>query len=396
MKKYFLFFTIILIFSFYGCEKKQKPEQLTKETESVEIQNNLSTDSDGLKLGIMFAKTGIAQEANKHLYNVVRYAVDEINAQGGLLGKEVLINEYDNQSTALGSKIAAEKAVADKVTALIGPVWSSHALTAGPIFQEAGIPMISPTATNPQVTLIGDYIFRMGFLDSVQGRVMAQFAKRDLSINNIVVLTNTSQKFSTHISEVFKTDFKRIGGNILWNGEYIENMSDFSDILEKVKAYKPEAIYLPGYDKDSGLIIRQSRKLGIDAVFLGADGWSTNIYDYSGDQIDGSFSTNHWHKSKNTETSQKFVKNYEASYGGIQVEPISLAYDAAYVLFEAVKICNSYNSREIKDALYKIKDYDAVTGKITFNSFGDPVNKSAIIVKFENDTTTFVKTFLPE
>ena len=244
-------------------------------------------------------------------------AVKELNAKGGLLDHPIDVLEFDNQSTALGSKQAAEEAVKAKAIAVIGATRSSHSLGMAPVLQKAGIPIISPISTNPQVTLVGDYIFRVCFIDDFQGEVMAAFALKDLKAKKAVVLTNTGEQFSLSLSTLFMEKFKKLGGQILWEGDYLGSATNFSHQIEKVKALNPDVCFVPGYEADTGFIIKQSREMGIQATFLSGDGLTESIYKYAGSFADGTYYSSNWHPENADKRSRQFVHKYEKEYGKV-------------------------------------------------------------------------------
>ena len=244
---------------------------------------NLSA-AEPVKIAAIFAKTGDAATPNLMYFYGARLAVDEINRKGGLLGKPVELVELDNTSTALGSKAAAEQAVRNGVHAVIGGSRSSYALAMAQVLQEAGIPMISPTATIPELTLTGDYIFRTCFLDSFQGSVMASFALRDLKAKTAVVLTNTGNKYSIGLAKVFIEEYRKAGGKVLMEGEYLEDVTDFKSLLIQVNKLKPKVVFIPGYSKDTGHIMKTTSEMGIKLQYLGGDGWIGDfIFQHAGD-----------------------------------------------------------------------------------------------------------------
>jgi branched-chain amino acid transport system substrate-binding protein len=181
--------------------------------------------------------------------------------------------ELDNSSNSIGSKQAALKAVELDVVAVIGAAWSSHSLAIAPVLQQAQIPMISPISTNPKVTFIGNFIFRVCFIDPFQGEVMAQFAYRDLKARTAIILTNVNSDFSIGLAEFFEKSFIQSGGKVLWEGEYKEKAIDFSTTLKKVRLLQPNVVFVPGYIQDSALIIKQAKKMEIRSIFIGGDGW---------------------------------------------------------------------------------------------------------------------------
>jgi branched-chain amino acid transport system substrate-binding protein len=353
--------------------------------------------AETVTIAAIFAKTGVAANDNAPLFQGVRLAVEEINSQGGLLGRKLEVIELDNSSSAIGSKKAALKAVELDVVAVIGAAWSSHSLATAPVLQQAQIPMISPISTNPKVTLIGNFIFRVCFTDPFQGKVMAQFAYRDLQARTAIMLTNVNSDFSIGLVEFFKKSFTQSGGKVLWEGEYKEKAIDFSAVLKKVRLLQPNVVFVPGYTKDSALIINQARKMEIRSIFLGADGWSGDqIFKYGGKAIEGGYYSQHWHSKAPFPKSQQLQANYHRKYGIKKLpEFLPTGYDAVMVLADAIHRAQSLKPKKIRDALAATKDFQGATGTITFDENGDPLNKVAVILKFENGASVYVKTITP-
>ncbi|MRR14179.1 ethanolamine utilization protein EutJ, partial [archaeon] len=285
--------------------------------------------ADPVRIAAIFAKTGqaVVVPGIRPEFSAVQLAVSELNSRGGLLGRTVEAIEFDNLSTALGSRQAAEEAVRAKVIAVIGATWSSHSLGMAPVLQKAGVPMITPVSTNPQVTLAGDFIFRACFIDDFQGDVMAEFALRDLKAKKAVVLTNTGDKYSLGLAAFFMERFSRLGGQILWEGDYIDSAVDFTPQIEKMKSLKPDVCFIPGYVRDTGYIIKQSKDRGIRAVFLSGDAMSDDIYKYAGSYANGTYFSSHWHPESSDKKSRQFVQAYQKSYGKIGDSTPALTYD---------------------------------------------------------------------
>jgi len=345
-----------------------------------------------VKIAVIMPVTGIADLTSRPLINTARFAVNEINQTGGVLRTHIKLVEFDNQSTPLGSKFAAEKAVKAGVIAVIGAIRSSNSIAMAKILQNAKIPMISPTSTNPALTLEGNYIFRVCFVDTFQGKVMANFAFDDLNAKETVVLTNTENRYCTGLAASFIKEFKNLSGNILWEGDYLEKISNFDSLVRKAGAFNPKVIFVPGYVKDSALIIRKARENGISSIFLGGDAWNDIMYDYEGGIITGSFYSTSWHPGSISPESLKFVGKYKKKFGKIKNYNLGLVYDAVMILKQAIQRGKSLDPRDIRDSLALIKDFKGVTGKIGFNKNGDPVNKSAVILKFQNNTSIYIKT----
>lgn len=350
--------------------------------------------SETVKVAAVFGITGDGATMIFPLLKGARFAVEEVNAQGGLLGKRVKLIEFDNKGSALGSKLAAQQAVKAGVVAVIRASFSSNSLAMAPVLQEANIPMISPNSTNPQVTKVGDYIFRVCFIDSFQGASMADFAIQDLKANTAVVLTNTGDKYSMGLAEVFIKQFQAQGNRILWEGDYQSEATNFSSQLEQVKRVNPDVVFVPEYYRDSGYIIKQARNMGITVPFLGGDGWGEGMYDYGGTAIQGNYFSSHWHQDSPHPRSREFVKNYIDKYGEIENVGVPLAYDAVMLMADAIRRANSLEPRRIRDALAATTNFQGVTGVISFDENRNPV-KSVVILKFDKEKPVFVKMIEP-
>ena len=356
----------------------------------------MSHATETIKVAAIFARSGEAATGNAMIFNGLSFALAEINKKGGLLGKTVELIEIDNQSTALGSKAAAEKAVKEGVRAVIGGARSSHAMAMASVLQAAQIPMISPSATLPELTATGDYIFRTCFIDDFQGEIMATFAFRDQKAETAVVLTNTGNKYSIGLARVFIEQYRKAGGEILMEGEYLEDVSDIPALLAKVQVLAPKVVFVPGYSKDTGLIMKTAKELGIKLQYIGGDGWSEDLlYQYAGDAAEGSYTCSNWNKANSDPLSRWFVETFEKSYGRITSFTIPLAYDAFSLLADAITRANSLDAPKIRDALAATRGFKGVTGDITFDENRNPLNKTAVILKYEKDATVYFKTFQP-
>jgi branched-chain amino acid transport system substrate-binding protein len=350
-----------------------------------------SYSDDNIKVGVIFAKTGNAAVVTSPGFEAVRYAADEINKNGGVLGKKIVLIEYDNKSTPLGSKFAAAQAVNDDVTGVIGCAFSSHSLAAANVLQDAKISMISPNATNVAVTLVGDYIFRVCFVDTFQGRIASDFAQNDLNATTAVVLTDSSSKYSLGLAKIFIEMFN-CQGAVLWEGFYQKGITDFSVPLKKIKGINPDVVFVPGHFREPAYIVKQARSMGLKTIFIGADGWVEKMYKYSGKAINGSFYIDQWHNTITLKESRKFVDNWMKRHGTpVNKTLIALTYDAFCVFVDAVKKAGTKDRSIVRNFLSQTKNFPGVTGKITFDENGDPINKSAVIRKFQNGKAVFQK-----
>lgn len=358
------------------------------------LSASFSEAAEKVTIASIFGKTGPSAHGNKGTIEGIRFAVQELNQQGGLLGKQVEILEYDNQSTPLHSKLAAEKAVKAGVIAVFGANWSSNSLAMAPVLQAAKIPMISPFSTNPDVTIVGDYIFRICFIDSFQGPVMARFAFQDLKAKTAAILINANSRYSEGLAEFFNQCFKKQGGKILFKANYLQDADDFTSYLRKIKRLHPDIVFVPGHNADSVRIIKQARESGLSVPFLGGDGWGNEMYEYAGSAIHGNFYSGHWHKDNENKKSRRFVEKYKKKFGKIEKSGPALAYDVVFLFADAVRRADSLEPAKVRDALMATRNFNGVTGNITFNHNGDPI-KPAVILKFDKGTSVYVKTVAP-
>ena len=348
-----------------------------------------------VKIASIFEKTGSGSIGNEATIEGIRFAVQELNRQGGLLGKQVEILEFDNKSSVLYSKLMAKKAIEAGVIAVFGANWSSNSLAMAPLFQAAQIPMISPFSTNPDVTLVGDYIFRICFIDSFQGSAMARFAFQDLNAQTAALLINANSRYSEGLAIFFKQCFEKQGGEVVFEANYLKDADDFSSQLEEIKRLQPDIVFLPGHTIDAGRVIRQAREKGLSTPFLGGDAWGNTMYGHTGSALHGSYYSAHWHHDNQNIESQQFVKKYQDRFGRMVNDAgPALSYDAVSLFADAVRRAGSFEPAEIQDALAATKNFKGVTGNITFNDNGDPI-KSAVILKFDKETSIYIKTIAP-
>ena len=330
--------------------------------------------------------------------NGVQLAADEINATGGLLGKKVKLIVEDDQSKAGQPSSAVKKLIAsDRVVAVIGEIASSRSLEAAPICQEAKVPMISPGSTNPTVTEKGDYIFRVCFIDPFQGTVMAKFALDTLHAKKVAILSDVTSDYSKGLSQYFTEYYKNHGGQIVIERSYSGggNDKDFRAQLTAIRSEHPDAIFVPGYYTEVGLIGKQARTLGIKVPLLGGDGWdSPKLTEIAGSALDGSYFSTHFSPADKSPKVQNFVQKYTAKYKAAPDGMAPLGYDAMMILAAAIKQAGTTDGEKVRDALTQIKGYDAVTGNITIDAKRN-AQKSAVVLQVQGKENKFVTSVAP-
>ncbi len=336
---------------------------------------------DKVKIGVFMSMTGTTANFGISSVNGIKMAADEVNAAGGINGKQIELNVQDDRSDASEAATIVTKFVTqDGVAAILGEVASSRSIAAAPIAQNAKIPMLTPSSTNPEVTKKGDYIFRSCFIDPVQGAAIAQFAARTLNAKRAAIMVDRKNDYSTGLEKFISATFTKLGGQIVVTQSYQEGDQDFNAQLTSIKGSNPEVIFVPGYYNDVGLIAKQARDKGINVPLLGGDGWDAEqLYKIGGTALNGSFFSNHYSPYDTDPMVQKFVNDYKARYNSIPDALAATAYDAAKIMFDAIKRANSLDGKAIRDALAATKEFPGVTGKVTFNENRDAVKPIVMI-----------------
>jgi branched-chain amino acid transport system substrate-binding protein len=356
------------------------------------------TDSNATEIviGEFGSLTGTTATFGISTKNGIDMAVDAINKGGGLLGKQVRVIVEDDQGKPEEAQTVVTKLInKNQVVAVLGEVASSRTMAAAPVAQQNAIPLISPSSTNPKVTQIGDYIFRVCFIDPFQGLVMAKFATNTLKVKNVAILRDIKNDYSVGLADVFVDNFKKMGGNIVANESYSEGDTDFSAQLTSIKAKNPEAIFVPGYYTEVGLIARQARKQGLNIPLLGGDGWdSPKLVEIGGEAVNNTYYSNHFSVSDPNPTIQKFVSDYKSRYNATPDALAGLGYDAASILFDAIKRANSTDGPKVRDAIASSKDFPGITGKITLDKDRNAV-KPAVVLQVKNGNLEYVETIAP-
>jgi len=349
-----------------------------------------------LTLGEFASLTGTTATFGQSMNEGIQLALEEANQSGGLLGKQIEVIVEDDQSKPEEAKTAVIKLLKqNQVAALIGEVASSRSLAAAPEAQKSKIPMISPASTNPKVTQVGDYIFRACFVDTFQGSSMARFAFNDLGLRKVAILYDIKNDYSVGLVEFFEKTFKELGGEIVAKQSYSEGDIEFRAQLTDLKAANPQAIYVPGYYTEVGLIARQARDLGITVPLMGGDGWdSPKTLEIGGAAVEGSYFSNHYSADDPTPVVQDFIKKYQAKYHKVPDAMAVLGYDAANILFDAIKRAGSAEGPKIRDALAATQGLLGVSGTITMDADRN-AKKKIVILKIEGGKVKFHKSLDP-
>ena len=354
-----------------------------------------SKGGDTINIGEVAAMTGGTATFGQSSHNGTQMAVDEINAAGGLLGKQIKLFTEDDQSKQGEAGIVAKKLISrSKVKALLGEVSSSKSLEMAPIAQSAGVPMISPASTNPKVTQAGDYVFRICFIDPFQGTVMSKFALSK-GWKKVAILTDSKQDYSVGLTEYFKKHYAANGGAVTSEQSYGSGDKDFKAQLTAIKSGAPDAIFASGYYNEVALIAVQAKELGINAPLLGGDGWdSPSLIEVGGKAMEGCFFSNHFSNEDQSPAIQKFVTNYQSKHGAKPDAMAALGYDSAMILFDAIKRANSVDGPALRDAIAATKGFAGITGNITLDADRN-ATKPAVILAVKGGKVVYTETITP-
>ena len=347
---------------------------------------------DKVRIGVFMSTTGTTANFGISSVNGIKMAADEINAAGGINGKQVELLVQDDRSDASEAATIVTKFVTqDQVHAVIGEVASSRSIAAAPIAQNAKIPMLTPSSTNPEVTKKGDFIFRSCFIDPYQGAAIAQFAAKTLGAKTAAIMVDRKNDYSTGLEKVINETFAKFGGKIVATQSYQEGDQDFNAQLTSLKGANPEVIFVPGYYNDVGLIAKQARDKGITVPLVGGDGWdSEQLYKIGGTALNGSYFTNHYSPFDTDPRVVKFVNDYKKRYNSTPDALAATAYDAANIMFDAIKRSKSLSGQDIRDSLAATNAFPGVTGTVTFNQQRDAV-KPIVMIEIKDGGTYAVK-----
>ena len=361
------------------------------------------SDSAGkgdIKIGMVYELTGSTASYGTSAANGAKLAFKEINANGGVLGKQLQIIKADNKGEPSESANAMTKVITqDRVVAVTGFTVSSCGIAASVVAEDNKIPFVAAATVNPKVTVdertgkVKDYTFRACFIDSFQGTVGANFALTSLKARTAAILVDNSSDYSKGLSRVFKDVFTGKGGQIVAEQAYLQKDQDFKSTLTAIKAQNPELLYIPGYYEDVGKIIKQARELGITVPILGGDAWdSPKLAELGGAQaLNNTYFTNFYSVEDKNPVSNSFIEAYKKEYGQLPDSMAAMGYDAANLLIDAIKRANSTESAKIREALSATKNFKSVSGDMALNATHDAV-RGVVIMEMKDGKQVYKET----
>ncbi len=363
----------------FGCKQKNR-------------QGEASPGGPGapITIGAFLSMTGSTATFGESTKRGAELAIAEANEHGGVLGRKVELVVLDDQGRAEEAGNAVTRLIdVNHAVAIVGEVASTLSLVGGRIAQRRRIPMVTPSSTNTQVTQVGDYVFRVCFLDPFQGYAMAKFARERLNLKKLAIFKDVRNDYSIGLSAAFRQAFTKLGGAVVAEESYGAGDTEFSAQLTKIKATQPDGLYVPGYYTEVGGIARQARRLGIKAPLLGGDGWeSPELRNIAGPDIVGSYYTNHFAHDQPSVRARVFIDAYRAKYHEAPPSLAALGYDATLAILDGLRRAARVDPKALRDALAATNGLDAVTGKLTLDAERNPV-KPAIVVRVSESSEVF-------
>ena len=362
-----------------------------------------SNNDKDIKIGMIYELTGNTASYGTSAANGAKLAFKEINAAGGVLGKQINIVTADNKGEPSESANAMSKVInQDKVVAVTGFTVSSCGIAASAVAEANKMPFVAAATVNPKVTVdertgkVKDYTFRACFIDSFQGTVGAEFAINGLKAKKTAIMTDNSSDYSKGLTEVFKSTYAKAGGQIVAEESYLQKDQDYKPVLTKIKAQNPDLIYIPGYYEDVGKIIKQAREMGMTIPVLGADAWDSPVLVEMGGAaaLNNTFFTNFYSIDDKNLISNSFVENYQKEYGKLPDSMAAMGYDAAKLLVDGIKRANSTDKEKIREALANTKDFASVSGPMQINETHDAV-RGVVIIELIDGKQVYKETVKP-
>lgn len=348
----------------------------------------LYDDRDTILIGSLFANSGAYTAYGQPQTNAVQLAVEEINAAGGVNGKQLELVEYDYSSEETeASSLATRLATEDQVSLIIGPDTSGSSLAALQQASQYNIPLLSPSASLDDFTVdssgeVVDTAWRVAYSDSYQGEALAQFAVEEFGATKAAILGDNSSDYAVGLVTTFEESFP---GEVVITENFTADETDFSAVLTNIAGTDFDILFVPGYYEQAGPIIKQAREMGITQPILGPDGFgNSQLYELAGTaNLNDVFYTTQFSSLSEEEHVQNFLTNYEEKFGQSADMFSAMAYDATYVAKEAFERAGSAAPSAVNAELGKTSGFVGVTGTFSFDELHNPI-KSVTIVEVQN------------
>jgi branched-chain amino acid transport system substrate-binding protein len=353
--------------------------------------------SNEIVVGEYASLTGLTASFGQSSHEGAQLALAEINASGGVLGKQIrLITEDDGSDANQAVNVVQKLVNADGVCGVIGEVASKRSLAGAGVCEQYHCPMLSPASTNPDVTVengkVKQFIFRICFTDTFQGRIDGKFAAGQ-GWKKIAMMTNIEEDYSKGLAASFKTEFAK-SGTLVAEENYGGDTKDFKAQLTRIRDAKPDAVYVPGYYNEVGLILPQAKQVGLSVPFFGGDGWDSPQTATLA-EAQGDFYSDHFSPEEKRPEVQRFVEAYKAKYGRIPDAMAVLGYDSMRVMADAIRRAGKPDREAIAEALAHTKDFPGASGTITIDAEHN-ARKPIVILQIKNNVAALYKTYPPE
>jgi branched-chain amino acid transport system substrate-binding protein len=356
---------------------------------------------ESIFIGVNAPLTGDIPKVGEGTKYAVQMWLEDVNAAGGIEvgGKKYKVELVieDNESKAESAVKATTKLITeDEVLAIVGPQSSKQAIPAGGKANELGTPMISPWSTNPDTTKDRPFVFRGCFLDPFQGPVVANFIKDEFGFTKAAVLYDVASDYPKGLAEFFKAAWEKLNGpgSVVAYESFTTKDADFSSQLTKIINSGAEVLFTPQYYNEVALIVQQAHQLGWNKPIVGSDSWgSAETVKLCGKDCYGLFFSTHYAAAGAKGATKEFIDRYKKEYGYVPDDVAALTWDSIRIVQQAIEDCGKLTGdikkdrQCVRDALAKIKEFDGITGKMTFTEDGDPI-KCAVIVRI-SDTGEF-------
>ncbi len=351
--------------------------------------SNQSTQDDVIKFGFLGAKTGNQAIFGLGTLKGIKMAVDEVNANGGILGKKIELKEDDHGSKQEEMASITQKYIdRDHVVAIIGDPTTGGTKTAGPIAQDNKVVIMSAGSTGSGVVEIGDYVFRDTLLDAVAAPATMDYVINEKNWKKVALITSVNNDYSVGLSKIFKDAINKNGGNVVIEENIQDGDTDFSAIVTKIKGSNPDVIVFSGYYTEGGLIMKEVRRQGMnDVVMVGGDGLQgEDFYKLGGQAVVGSISYAGFSPEQPTAKTAEFIDKFKAKNNGAMPDLFSAqGYDAVMLIVDAMKKANSVEPEKFHTTLAQTSNYEGVSGNITFRDNREPL-KSPVYLLTVKDT----------
>jgi branched-chain amino acid transport system substrate-binding protein len=333
------------------------------------------------KFGLAGPLTGQYANYGKSSQNGAEIAVAELNEAGGVNGGEVSFDIGDDLGDPQQAVLVAQKFIDNEEIVFVnGHVFSGATIAAGAKYETAGMPMISPSATNPDISTLGKYIWRVCITDAVQGEGLANYSVFDLDAKTIAVIYDNSD-YGRGLADAYEAAAKAAGAEVVAKEQYGTGDTDFKAQLTKIKSADPDLLFLSGYYPEGSKIALQAQELGIKAQMLGSDGYASGeIIKLGGQAVEGMLISTFFDASKTDPAIQKFVEAHKAKFGSEPDWFAACSYDLIMLTAKAATDAGKNDRTAINDALSKIGTYKGITGDITFDENGDVLKPLNIVV----------------